>query len=85
MRAPLALAVLLAPYDLREMTMLGDAGSNCLGALLGLRSVSRLTVRGRYGAAAALGALTLVGETTSLGRLIERTPGLRELDDWGRR
>ena len=39
----LAVAVLLAPYDHREMTMLGDAGSNALGAVLGLESVRRFT------------------------------------------
>ena len=32
LRAPKAIAVLLAPYDLHEMAMLGDAGSNALGA-----------------------------------------------------
>jgi hypothetical protein len=85
LRAPLGLAVLLAPYDLREMTMLGDAGSNALGAMLGLRSVSRLTGAGRSGAIVALGALTLLGERTSLGDLIERTPVLSHLDDLGRR
>jgi hypothetical protein len=85
LRAPLGLAVLLAPYDLREMTMLGDAGSNCLGALLGLRSVSRLTGRGRVAAIGALAALTVLGERTSLGRLIEGTPVLRDIDEWGRR
>jgi hypothetical protein len=84
LRAPLALAVLLAPYDLREMTMLGDSGSNALGAMLGLSSVSRLTERGRWGAIVALGGLNLLGDRTSLGRLIERTPVLRELDAWGR-
>jgi len=84
LRAPVGLAVLIAPYDLREMAMLGDAGSNALGALLGLRSVSCLTGRGRYAAIGALAALTLLGERTSLGRIIERTPVLRDVDDWGR-
>jgi hypothetical protein len=84
LRAPVALAVLLAPYDLREMTMLGDAGSNSLGAMLGLRSVSCLTGKSRYLAIGTLAALTLVGERTSLGDLIERTPMLHEVDAWGR-
>ena len=39
--APLGLAVLLLPYDLRERVMMGDAGSNALGALLGFKSVDR--------------------------------------------
>jgi hypothetical protein len=82
--APLRAAVLLAPYDLREMAMLGDAGSNALGALLGLSSVNRFTERGRWVAIGALAGLTLLGERRSLGELIERTPGLRELDAWGR-
>ena len=83
--APVALAVLLLPYDLREMTMLGDAGANALGALLGLKSVDRFTGRRRWIALGALAGLTLLGEATSLGRLIERTPGLRTLDALGRR
>ena len=82
--APLGTAVLLAPYDLREMTMLGDAGANALGALLGLSSVSRFTGKGRWMAIAALAGLNLLGERQSLGELIERTPGLREFDRWGR-
>jgi hypothetical protein len=82
--APRKLAVLLLPYDLREMTMLGDAGSNALGALLGLKSVDRFTGRGRTAAIGALAGLTLLGEVVSLGGLIERTPGLRELDRLGR-
>ena len=77
-------AVLLAPYDLREMAMLGDSGSNTLGAVLGLRSVGRLTERQRWSAIAALAGLTLLGERRSLGELIERTPVFRELDRWGR-
>ena len=69
--------------DLREMSMLGDAGSNALGALLGWNSVDRLTVRGRWIAVGALAGLTALGERTSLGRLIERTPVLRSVDKWG--
>jgi hypothetical protein len=77
-------AVLLAPYDLREMTMLGDAGSNALGAVLGFGSVSRSRGRGRWVAVAGLAALTAFGERRSLGRLIEQTPVLRALDGLGR-
>ena len=79
-----AAAVLLAPYDLREMAMLGDSGSNALGAMLGLRSVGRFTERQRWSAIAALAGLTLLGERRSLGELIERTPVFRELDALGR-
>jgi hypothetical protein len=82
--APLGVAVLLAPYDLREMGMLGDAGSNTLGALLGLSSVNRLGARSRWSLIAGLAVLTAVGERRSLGALIEGTPVLRELDAWGR-
>jgi hypothetical protein len=82
--APVGAAVSLAPYDLREMAMLGDSGANALGAMLGLSSVSKFTGRGRWAAIGALAGLTLLGETRSLGKLIERTPVLRELDALGR-
>ena len=82
--APVGTAVILAPYDLREMAMLGDSGANALGAMLGLSSVSKLTGRGRWAAIGALAGLTILGEKRSLGELIERTPGLRELDALGR-
>ena len=83
-RAPVGAAVILAPYDLREMAMLGDSGANALGAMLGLSSVSRLTERGRWVAIGALAGLTVLGETRSLGELIERTPLLRRVDALGR-
>jgi Glycosyl transferase family 2 len=84
LRAPVALAVLLLPYDLRERVMLGDAGSNALGGLLGLKSVDRLHGWGRWAAALAVVGLNVLGERRSLGSLIERTPVLRDLDAWGR-
>ena len=83
-RRGVAVAVLLAPYDLREMTMLGDAGSNALGAMLGLGSVRRLTGLRRTSAIGALAAVTVLGERRSLGQLIESTPVLREFDAFGR-
>jgi Glycosyl transferase family 2 len=83
-RRALAVAVLIAPYDLREMAMLGDAGSNALGALLGWKSVEGFTGARRYAVIGALTALTVLGERRSVGELIERTPGLRELDSLGR-
>jgi glycosyltransferase involved in cell wall biosynthesis len=82
--APVGIAVLLLPYDLREMVMLGDAGSNALGGLLGLKSVERFTGRGRWVAIGALAGLTIIGERTSIGALIERTPGLAWIDRLGR-
>jgi hypothetical protein len=84
LRAPLGLAVLLLPYDLREKVMLGDAGSNALGAVLGLNSVDRFHGRGRWVAIGMLAGLNVLGEFRSLGELIERTPLLRELDALGR-
>jgi hypothetical protein len=83
-RNAVATAVLIAPYDLKEMAMLGDAGSNALGAVLGFSSVELLTGRSRWGAIGALSLLTLIGERRSLGALIETTPVLRALDRLGR-
>ena len=61
-------AVLLAPYDLREMAMLGDAGSNALGRRARFESVEQVHGRGALDArSAALAGLTLLGERRSLG------------------
>jgi Glycosyl transferase family 2 len=82
--APLGLAVLLLPYDLRERVMLGDAGSNAFGAMVGFKSVGRFHGWGRWATVAGVVALNLVGERCSLGELIERTPGLSWIDSAGR-
>jgi hypothetical protein len=75
---------LLAP-DLAGESMLGDTGANSAGALLGTALVQRSGRRGRWTALAALTALTLASEKVSFTRVIESTPGLRELDALGRR
>lgn len=70
--------------DLRGESMLGDTGANAAGAALGTAAVQRLGWRGRVAAFAALTALTLVSERVSFTKVIESTPVLRELDQWGR-
>lgn len=71
--------------DLRGTAMLGDTGANPWGAVLGLALVERTGTRGRAVALAVLTALTLASEKVSFTRVIESTPGLRELDRLGRR
>ena len=79
-----AAAGLLGP-DLAGEAMLGDTGANSAGALLGAALVQRTGRGGRWVALAALTALTLASEKVSFTRVIESTPGLRELDALGRR
>ena len=77
-------ALVAGGYDLRERAMLGDTGANVLGALAGLWLVLTLSGAGQLIALAVLLAITVYGELRSISELIERTPGLRELDSWGR-
>ncbi len=71
--------------DLAERSMLGDTGANAVGALVGVAAVAGAGPRGRWAAAAGLVALTLASERVSFSAVIDRTPGLRELDRAGRR
>ena len=77
-------ALVAGLYDLRERALLGDSGASLLGALAGLWLVLTLSGVGQLVALALLGAVTVYGELRSISALIERTPGLRELDSWGR-
>jgi hypothetical protein len=77
-------ALLAGVYDLRERAMLGDTGANLLGGLAGLWLVLTLSGTGQLIALALLAAITLFGELRSISALIERTPGLRAIDSWGR-
>lgn len=71
--------------DLGERAMLGDAGANALGAVLGLAVVVGARPRTRWGVLAGITALTLASEKVSFTKVIAATPGLRELDALGRR
>jgi UDP-GlcNAc:undecaprenyl-phosphate/decaprenyl-phosphate GlcNAc-1-phosphate transferase len=77
-------ALVAGAYDLREQAMLGDTGANLLGALAGLWLVLVLSGTGQLIALALLLAVTVYGELRSISDFVERTPGLRELDSWGR-
>lgn len=72
------------PGDLAGRSMLGDTGANSAGALLGTALVGRTGLRGRLFALAVLTFLTLSSEKVSFTKVIESTPGLRELDALGR-
>jgi UDP-N-acetylmuramyl pentapeptide phosphotransferase/UDP-N-acetylglucosamine-1-phosphate transferase len=82
---PLGATVAVLPEDLGERIMLGDCGANALGALLGLRLASIPGRAPRAGLLAGVVALTLASEKVSFTKVIEATPGLRELDRLGRR
>ncbi|GGQ86918.1 hypothetical protein [Couchioplanes azureus] len=75
----------LLPADLGEEVMLGDAGANALGALLGVALAARSGPTGRALALAVLAGLTAASEKVSFTRVIQDTPGLREFDALGRR
>lgn len=75
-------AVWLIP-DLAERGMLGDAGANLLGAVLGAGVSLTLTVRGRLAVLAVLAVLTLASERWSFSGAIDRVPPLRWLDRAG--
>ncbi len=84
------LGIFIAPvlvagfFDLREKAMLGDTGSNAIGALAGLWIVLTLDSSGQLIALLILLLMNIYGEFRSISKLIERLPGLRHLDSLGR-
>ena len=82
---PLGATLAVLPADLGEQVMLGDCGANAVGALLGLRLAQLPGRSSRTAVLAGIAGLTLASEKVSFTRVIEATPGLRELDRLGRR
>jgi hypothetical protein len=82
--APLAAALALLPEDLGERAMLGDAGANALGAMLGA-SATGLSRPARIALLAGIAGLTAASEKISFTKVIQRTPALNWLDMLGRR
>jgi hypothetical protein len=83
--ATLGGVVALLPFDLLERGMLGDAGSNPLGFLVGVGAAAVLPTPGVVAAAVGGLVLQLAAETVTISRLVEATPPLRWLDRLGRR
>lgn len=78
-------AAALLPFDLLERGMLGDAGSNPLGFLVGVGLAAVLPTPGVVAAAASGLLLQTAAETVTISRLVEATPPLRWFDRLGRR
>ncbi len=66
--------------DASGKAMMGDTGSNLLGACAGLAAVIELPIWGRVVLFVLLAGLNLAAERVSLSAVIERTPLLRALD-----
>ena len=76
-------AGLLLP-DLRERLMLGDAGANVLGAVLGLGVVLTCVPWVRTVVLVGVLGLNLVSEVVSFSKVIDAVPPLRAFDRLGR-
>jgi hypothetical protein len=82
---PAGAALALLGEDLGERAMLGDAGANALGALLGTAAAVGLGRPARIALLTGIIGLTAASEVVSFTKVIERTPPLRWLDMLGRR
>jgi UDP-GlcNAc:undecaprenyl-phosphate/decaprenyl-phosphate GlcNAc-1-phosphate transferase len=87
----LGAALTLGAWELWPLWTLGlfagpalDTGANLLGALAGLWLVFTLSGTGQLIALLLLLLITIYGELRSISTLVEKTPGLRQLDSWGR-
>ena len=75
----------LLAFDLRERLMLGDAGSNVIGAALGFGTVLTVSPPVRNGVLIALVVLNVLSEKVSFSRVIDRVGPLRIADRLGRK
>jgi len=76
--------LVVGAFTLRERAMLGDTGSNLVGALAGISLLVTLGDEDRLIALAVVLGLTIYGEFRSISKAIESVPPLRWLDSLGR-
>ena len=70
---------------LAEREMLGDTGANALGALLGSAWAQKTGTGGKIIGVLGIVTLTAASEKISFSQVIADTPGLRTIDQLGRR
>jgi hypothetical protein len=80
--AGLGAALAWLPLDRRRLAMLGDAGSNVMGAFLGVTFVAYARWEAVASALVALVVFHVYAERRSLNADIAATPTLRKLDEW---
>jgi UDP-N-acetylmuramyl pentapeptide phosphotransferase/UDP-N-acetylglucosamine-1-phosphate transferase len=83
----IAVAVVLLPGDVTEKRMLGDAGSNVLGAVVGIglvMGVVTYSIWWRIGILVFVLFLTVLSEKFSFSKVIEGNKVLNWLDELGR-
>jgi UDP-GlcNAc:undecaprenyl-phosphate/decaprenyl-phosphate GlcNAc-1-phosphate transferase len=78
-----AASAVYAPLEARRRAMLGDTGSNALGALLAVAACVLLPLAAQTALAIFLAGLNMYAEAHSLSAVIRATPLLRRLDRWG--
>ena len=81
------LAALLGylPFDMSAKAMMGDTGSNVLGAALGACAVFTLSPLAGLILLLLLIGLHVTAEFTSLNKIIENSVVLKAIDRWGRK
>lgn len=75
-----AITAAFAFADSRGLAMMGDSGSNALGAAMGLSMVINAELAVQIGAIVCFVAIHWYSERHSITRLIERNPVLRAID-----
>jgi len=83
--ALLGIALVMIGPDLKEEVMLGDTGSNILGGVLGFCLAAIFEWNIKLPVIILLLVLQLLTEKFSISEVIERTPALRAIDNFGRR
>ena len=79
----LGILVVLLVIDLKELMMLGDVGSNAIGAVVGLSLINNMSLAGIYMYAIFVFCLNLLSEFVSFSKIINSFPPLRFLDTLG--